>query len=871
MSNGEDQQFANERIIDQDIEDELKTSYLTYAMSVIIQRALPDVRDGLKPSQRRILLAMNDLNLSPGAKYKKCARIVGDCMGRYHPHGDGAIYPTLVRLAQDFASRYPLIDGQGNFGSIDGDPPAAMRYTEARMTRPAVNLLEDLDKDTVLVGKNFDESIDEPTLLPGKFPNLLCNGSTGIAVGMATSIPPHNVGEVCNALTALIRNPDITLAELLEHIKGPDFPTGGFICGRGGILKAYKTGRGLIYVRSKYHIEQLRTKQALIITEIPYQESKENLINRIVSCVKDDRVQDIADVRDESDKDGIRLVIELKRDADPEVVINQLFKFTSLQSTFSIINIALVDSRPETLTLKEILNEYKKHRIIVIRRRTRFLLRKAEHRLHIVQGLLKALDHIDAIIELIRSSSTPEDAHRGLMQQFDFTDIQAREILQMRLQRLTGLERSKLDDERQELEARIADYEDILAHEQRILDIIVDDLAEVIERYGDPRRTQILDEEIEDFDKADLIAEEDVVVTVSREGYIKRTPLTAYKSQGRGGKGVIGFQAKEGDDIKDIFVASTHDYIMFFTNTGRVYWKKVYDLPDLGRTARGRAVVNLVQLAEGEEITQQLCVREFDEDRFVVFATRNGTIKKTPLTNFSRPKKTGIIAIGLDDGDQLIGVSICATGQDVVLGTKTGMCIRFNESTGRAMGRTARGVRGIKLRDDDLVVGMVVVDSSTEGSVADHESGEASGGLSLFTVCENGYGKRTKVEEYRPQNRAGSGLRDIRTSKRNGEVIALKAVRDEDDLVLITAQGQIMRIPVANMRPIGRNTQGVRVISLRDGDKLVSVECVVKNEDEEESITSETPDDATAESGEGESPESDVQEADSGDSPTDTK
>ena len=861
--NGEGQQFANERIVDQDIEDELKTSYLTYAMSVIVSRALPDVRDGLKPSQRRILLAMNDLNLSPGAKYKKCARIVGDCMGRYHPHGDSAIYPTLVRMAQSFASRYPLVDGQGNFGSIDGDPPAAMRYTEARMTRPAVNLLEDIEKDTVLVGKNFDESIDEPSLLPGKFPNLLCNGSTGIAVGMATSIPPHNVGEVCDALIALIRNPDITLAELLEHVQGPDFPTGGYICGRGGIVKAYKTGRGLIYVRSKYHVEDVRKKQALIITEIPYQESKENLINKIVSCVKDDRVGDISDVRDESDKDGIRLVIELKKGADPDVVINQLFKFTPLQSTFSIINIALVDSRPETLTLKEILSEYKKHRIIVIRRRTRFLLRKAEHRLHIVQGLLKALDHIDEIIELIRSSATVEEAHTGLMQRFEFTDVQAREILQMRLQRLTGLERTKLDDERQELEAKIADYNDILANEQRILDMIIEDLEDVKSRYGDPRRTEILDEEVEEFDKADLIAEEDVVVTVSREGYIKRTPLTVYKSQGRGGKGIMGFQGKSGDDIKDLFVASTHDYIMFFTNTGRVYWMNVYDLPDLSRTSRGRAIINLVQLAEGERITQQLCVREFDADRFVVMATRNGFIKKTPLSNFSRPKKTGIIAASLDEGDQLIGVDICATGNDIVLGTGKGMCIRFAESTTRAMGRTARGVRGIKLRGDDLVVSMVVLETTKDG-------GEESG-LSLLTVCEKGYGKRTKVEEYRAQNRAGSGLIDIRTSERNGDVIALKAVNEDDDLVLITTNGQIMRVPVNDMRPIGRNTQGVRVISLRDGDKLVSVERVVKSEDEDDPEAAVSPDGVPGGAPAGEAPATSTDSAPADEASTDTE
>jgi DNA gyrase subunit A len=812
--------FANEKIVDQDIEHELKTSYLTYAMSVIISRALPDVRDGLKPSQRRILLAMNDLNLSAGAKYKKCAKIVGECMGKYHPHGDAAIYPTLVRMAQDFSIRYPLIDGQGNFGSIDGDPPAAMRYTEARMTRAAMDLLEDLDKDTVIIVKNFDESEDEPTLLPGRFPNLLCNGSTGIAVGMATSIPPHNVREVCDALVALIRDPSIGLDVLLEHIKGPDFPTGATICGRSGFIQAYKTGRGLITVRSKYHVEtgQGKKRDAIVVTEIPYQESKETIINRIVECVEAEKVTGIADVRDESDKDGIRLVIEIKRDADPEVVVNQLFKHSSLQTSFSIINIALVDGRPETLTLKEMLTEYKKHRVVIIRRRTAHLLKRAEHRLHIVQGLLRALDLIDAIIQCIRSSATPEEAHQSLMRQFEFSDLQAREILQMRLQRLTGLERDKLEEERKELAAKIDDFKDILANEQRVLQIVIDDLNEIKERFGDARRTEIEEGEATEIVDEDLIAVEDVVVTISRESYIKRTPLNLYRSQSRGGKGKSGGQTKEGDDIKDLFVASTHDYILFFTNLGRVYWLKVYHLPDLPRTSRGRAIVNLLKLNEGEEITQQIRVREFRADEYILMATRGGVIKKSELSLYSRPRDAGIIALQLDEGDKLISVALCRDGQHVVIGTSSGMAIRFPEGDVRSVGRTARGVRGIVLRDDDHVVDMVVVNPPGQGE-------EMQG---LLTVCENGFGKRSPLSEYRIQGRGGYGIIDIRTSERNGRVIGMKVVEEKDDIVLMTSGGQIIRMAVESMRPIGRNTQGVRLITLGAEDRVVGVEKVVQ-------------------------------------------
>ena len=891
---------GSERVLDQYIEDELKTSYLTYAMSVIVQRALPDVRDGLKPSQRRILVAMNDLNLGPGSQHIKCAAIVGECMKKYHPHGDQAIYPTLVRMAQSFNMRYPLIDGQGNFGSIDGDPPAAMRYTEARMTQATVDLMADLDLDTVDLARNFDDRYNEPVVLPSRIPNLVVNGSTGIAVGMATSMPPHNVREVCSAIIALIGKPDITIEELMRHIPGPDFPTGAFICGRAGIRKAYQTGRGIITLRSKYHIDEGRTKSSIIVTEIPYQVSKELLINKIVEAVKAESVTGISDVRDESDK-NIRLVIELKRDADADVVINQLFKHSPLQTSFSIINIALVNGKPETLNIKDLLNEFKKHRMVVIRRRTRHLLRKAEARLHIVEGLIRALDFIDEIIALIRASATVEVAQTGLVSRFSFSDIQAREILQMRLQRLTGLERTKLLEEQAKLRAEIEDLRAILASERRVLDIILSDLREIEARYGDKRRTEIV-EEIGEFNREDLITEERVAVTFSHEGYVKRTPLTTYRSQGRGGLGISGGTTKTGDYIKDLYVASTHDTILFFTNKGRVYWLKVYDVPDLGRTSRGRSLVNVISLEPEEQVTGVLCVDRFDDERRIFMATRQGTIKKTALSHFANPKRSGIIALGLDEGDTLIGASLVRTGQEVILATRNGMSIRFQESETRSMGRTARGVGGISLRQGDEVVDMAVVDGqgpvtldvpgpldvpgsleapglqeapspSTEGEAAGsfgsteeakapeepEPSGDAAQGETaqeegaetptgaiqpvvpgqpgrptLLTVCENGYGKRTDMGEYRLQGRNGHGTINIKTTERNGKVVGLKCVTDAEDIVLTTSQGQVMRMPVAAIRTIGRATQGVRLIKLREGDRLVSVEQVPGGEGEPE-------------------------------------
>jgi len=810
-----------QRIVDQDIEDELKESYLTYAMSVIVSRALPDVRDGLKPSQRRILISMNDLNLNPRSKHRKCAKIVGECMGNYHPHGDAPIYGTLVRMAQDFNSRYLLVDGQGNFGSIDGDPPAAYRYTEARMAPAAGDILQDLEMDTVDTTRNFDDQRDEPTVLPSRFPNLLCNGSTGIAVGMATSIPPHNVREVCDALKTLIENPDIPIEGLMKHIQGPDFPTGGLICGRGGIYQAYKTGRGLITVRSKHHIEEGKRRNSIVFTEIPYQEGKTTIIEGISNAVKDGRITGISDVRDESDK-RIRLVIELKNDADDDVVVNQLFKYTPLETTFSIINIALVRGRPETLTLKEMLNEYKKHRMEIIRRRTRFQLRKAEERAHIVEGLLKALDHIDRIIAIIRGSRTVEEAEANLIRELAFSDIQAREIVNMRLRALTGLERQKLENELTELKAKIEDLRAILASERRVLDLIVQDLDDIRARYGDDRRTQIA-EEAGDFRMEDLITDEEVVVTISNEGYVKRSTLNTYKSQGRGGKGITGSTAKEGDFIKDLFVAATHDYMLLFTNRGRVYWLKVYDVPEMSRTARGRSLANLIQMEPGESLSQQLCVREFDEERFILMATRQGTVKKTRLSAFSRPKKTGIIAINLDETDSLIGAALCKPSDEVILGTKQGTAIRFRESDVRAMGRAAGGVGGISLDQGDEVVNMVIVDTKVEG-------------MTLLTACENGYGKRTPVSEYRLQKRNGGGTINIKTTDRNGLVVGMKAVTDADDVVLLTQNGIILRTHASSLRAIGRATQGVRLMSLKEGDKLIGIERVVR-EDDEDAVT----------------------------------
>jgi DNA gyrase subunit A len=800
------------------IEREMRESYLTYALSVIHARALPDVRDGLKPSQRRILVAMNDLNLSPRAKYRKCAKIAGDTSGNYHPHGESVIYPTLVRLAQPFSTRYPLIDGQGNFGSIDGDPPAAMRYTEARMHGTAVEMMDDLERDTVDTQANYDESRTEPVVLPGRFPNLLCNGSDGIAVGMATSLLPHNLLEVTAALRRVLDDPSVSAQALCEIVTGPDFPTGGIIMGRRGILQAYATGRGLVRVRARYEVEELRNKQLIVVTEVPFQVRKLAIIEKIVEVVKDGRITGISDVRDESDRSGIRLVIELKKGEDPQVIVNQLFQYTPMQTTQSFINLVIDRGQPRTLPLRGLLDSYITHRKEVIRRRTRFLLAKAEERKHIVEGLRLAVDHIDEVIRIIRASKSTDEAKAGLSAAFTLSQRQAQAIVDMRLGRLTGLEREKLEEEFNALVAEITDLRDILSRESRVIAIIKADLDDLDRKYGDPRRTEVSQEEIEgSFDIEELINEEMMVVTVSRDGYVKRVPLDVYRTQGRGGRGIIGSDTKEGDVLKSLFVAGTHDYLLCFSNRGQVYWLKVFRLPEASRTAPGRAISNLIEMAEGERITNVLRVPEFDNERFVFFATKKGTVKKTALEKYSRPKKGGIRAILLDEGDDVVAVGLCRPSDTIVLGSAKGQAIRFDEAAVRSMGRTSYGVRGIRLRGDDRAIDMIVADPNAY----------------LITACEHGHGKRTPMADYPIKGRGGQGVINIRTDGRNGEVVGIGLCRDDDDVMFITAEGMIVRSPVAEIRPMGRNTQGVRLVNLKDEDRLVAIEVINAREVEE--------------------------------------
>lgn len=815
------------RITDLLIEREMRESYLNYSMSVILSRALPDVRDGLKPSQRRVLKAMDDLNLGPRSKHRKCAKIAGNTSGDYHPHGESVVYPTLVGMAQPFTMRYPMVDPQGNFGAIDGSPPAAMRYTEAKLAWPAVHLLEDLDKETVDEVPNYDGTRMQPVVLPARFPNLICNGSTGIAVGMAASLAPHNLCEVAKAIERVLDQPDVTLDELLTLVPGPDFPTGGTIMGRSGIRNAYATGRGQVSVRAKYHIEEKRGRKLIVFTEVPYQVKTTTILERITHLVKNDQIDSIADANDESnDRVGLRLVVELKRGVDDEsVTLNQLFKLSPLQSTFSIINLAIQEGRPRTLPFKAMIEAYRDHRIEVITRRTRFLLRKAQDRLHIIEGLRIAVQNIDEVVEIIKTSANVDDARQRLMSRFELSEIQARAILDMRLARLTGLEIEKLEAEYNEVLAEIAQYKRILSERSVLIDLIRADLKDMVEKYGDERRTIISDEEVGNFIPEDLIAEEMMVVTCTRQGYIKRTALDQYRTQGRGGKGVTGAETKDGDFLWNLFVASTHDYILFFTDRGRVYWKRVFELPSYGRTAKGRALANVVEVQEGETITAILRVESFDGDRYLVTATKNGLIKKTKLEQYSRPRAGGIIAVGLEEGDRLVGVSLCDPGQTIVLGTKDGLAIRFNEDDARAMGRGATGVWGIRPQDGDEVVDMVV----------------CSGDETLLTVCEKGYGKRTKVEEYRIQGRGGQGLINIRTSDRNGKVVNILAVRDIDEVMLITLDGQIVRTKVADISVIGRATQGVRCIALNEGDNLVSVARIPSEEPEAEETAGTAP------------------------------
>jgi DNA gyrase subunit A len=796
------------------LEEEMKSSYLDYSMSVITNRALPDIRDGLKPSNRRILVAMNDLNLQPGRAHRKCAKIAGDTSGNYHPHGEQVVYPTLVRMAQDFNMRYPLVDGQGNFGSIDGDDAAAMRYTEARLTPIAVEMLADLEKETVNFMDNYDGTLREPMVLPGKFPNLICNGNSGIAVGMATSIPPHNLGEIVDGITMVIDDPECTNLDLLEVIPGPDFPTGGIINGREGIRQAYMTGRGHLLVRARAGVEHGKNgKDSIVINEIPYQVNKSNLILKIADLVRDKKIDGISDLRDESDRDGMRIVVELKRDAQAEVVLNQLYAHTTMQSTFSVQMLGLDGGEPKTLSLKQLLEAFIAHRHEVVVRRTKFDLRKAEERAHILEGYKIALDNIDAVIELIKKSKDTPTAREGLMKTFKLSEIQANAILDMRLARLTGLERQKIEDEYAELIKLISKLKSILDSKAMRMQIIKDELLEMKEKYNDPRRTEIQDA-AEEMSVEDLIAEEDVVITISHLGYVKRLSVSAYRRQQRGGKGVIGIETKEEDFAEHLFVASTHDYMLFFSDRGQCYWVKVHEIPTGGKLAKGKPIVNLCNMTKEEKIAAFCKVREFADDKFVVMATRLGVVKRVQLSAFSNPRKNGVNAMNVPVEDELIEVMISDGSYDIVFGTKKGMAIRFHESAVRAMGRSAYGVKGITLAKGDIVMSMVVV------------KGEST----LLVVTENGYGKRTNIGDYRITNRGGKGIINIKTSDRNGDVVSIKEVLDEDELILITKHGIANRQAVSEIKTIGRNTQGVRLISLKGDDTLVDVARVVDEE-----------------------------------------
>ena len=807
------------------IEDEMRRSYMDYAMSVIIGRALPDVRDGLKPAHRRVLYGMRLMGLGPTRPYRKCAKIVGEVMGNFHPHGDASIYDTLVRLAQDFNMRSLLVDGQGNFGSVDGDPPAAMRYTEARLQPLADEVMADLDKETVDFVPNYDESTEEPTVLPAPFPNLLVNGSAGIAVGMATNIPPHNLREIIDGVVWVIEHGaemgESKAQALRQMIHGPDFPTGGVIVGRDGIRSAYRTGRGAITVRGKATIEQAAKgdRVSIIITEIPYQLNKAKLIEKIAELAREKTVDGISDLRDESDRDGMRIVVELKRGEVPEVVLNNLYKHTSLQTSFGVIMLAIVGGRPRVLSLLELVEHFITFRREVVQRRTEFELKKAEARAHILEGLTIALDQLDAVIKLIRGSKTPAEARGGLMAQFQFTQIQAQAILDMQLQRLTGLERQKLADELAELRQTIERLRAILASETLLMQIVVQELRAVQDKYGDERRTQLI-EETGAFRIEDLIAEEDMAITVSNTGYIKRTAISSYRNQRRGGKGRLGMRTREEDFITHLFVASTHAYILIFSDRGRVYWLKVHEIPDVGPGGRGKAIANLVSMRPDEKIAALLAVREWPEtegEHYIVMGTRKGAIKKTDLTAYEHPRTGGIMAMGVEEGDSVIAVEMTDGRAEVFLGTSLGMAIRFLETDVRSMGRTAHGVRGISLRNGDEVVAMAVVEP----------------GGTLLTVTENGYGKRTELDEYRVQSRGGVGIINIQTTERNGRVVGIAHVRDEDQLMLITQQGKVLRMVTGDIRSIGRATQGVRLIEIEEGDRVVSVARLAEREEEE--------------------------------------
>lgn len=807
-----------EKIVPVTIEDEMKGSYIDYAMSVIVARALPDVRDGLKPVHRRVLYGMYELGLFHNKPFKKSARIVGEVLGKYHPHGDAAVYDTMVRMVQDFSLRYPLVEGQGNFGSIDGDSPAAMRYTEAKLSRIAEEMLRDLDKNTVDFTPNFDDTLQEPVVLPSYIPNLLINGASGIAVGMATNIPPHNLNEIVNGLIALIKDPEISDEKLMKYVTAPDFPTGGIIYGYEGVKEAYKSGRGKILIRAKANIETLKSgKENIVITELPYQVNKAALIEKIAELVKEGKIDDISDIRDESDRDGLRVVIELKRDAQPEVVLNQLYKHTNMQVTFGVIMLALVNGVPTILTLKQMMQHFIDHRHEILVRRTKFDLDAAERRAHILEGYKIALDHIDEIVQLIKKSKDVEAAKNGLMKRFKLSQIQAKAILDMRLQRLTGLERKKIEDEYRETIKLIEKLKFILSNKAKRMQIISDELNELKEKYGDERRT-LLVKDYEEFSIEDMIAEEDVVITISHNGYIKRFPVSGYRRQSRGGKGVTAATTREDDFIEHMFIASTHNYILLFTDQGKCHWLKVYEIPEGGRATRGRSITNLVQLDKNDSIRAYVSVREFDPNRYVVMVTEKGLIKKTKLDAFSNPRKTGIIAINLNKGDRLIDAKISDGSDDILIGTREGMAIRFNEIEVRDMGRNATGVKAITLAKDDRVVGMVVSKRKS----------------TILVVTENGYGKRTEIDEYRITRRGGKGVKTLKTSDKNGKMVDIKEIDDNDDIVIITEKGMIIRQHAKDLRVMGRNTQGVKLIKLNEGDRISAIARVVSEDETEE-------------------------------------
>jgi len=812
---------SRERILPRLIEEELQQSFINYSMSVIVSRALPDVRDGLKPVHRRILFSMSELGLIPGRPFKKSATVVGDVLGKYHPHGDSSVYDAMVRMVQDFSLRYPLVDGQGNFGSVDGDPAAAYRYTEARLTPIAVAMLEDIDKNTVDFQPNFDDRLKEPTVLPSKIPNLLVNGSSGIAVGMATNIPPHNLREIAKAVQHLVDHPDATIDDLRVHVKGPDFPTGAYIYGRAGIKEAYEGGRGRVVMRAKAQIEERESKgkSQIVITEIPYQVNKETLKNSIIQLALEKRIEGITDVRDESDRDGMRLVVELKRDCIPNVVLNQLYKHTTMQSTFGVIMLALDNGAPKVMNLKELLEKFIAHRHTVIIRRTQFDLDQAQAREHILEGLKIAVDHIDEVIKIIRGSKDTQAADEKLRKRFKLSEKQTEAILNMRLAKLTGLEIDRLEEELKEVRGTIKELKSILASLEKRMSILKAEMDDIMKKFGDERRTEILADQ-DDFSVEDLIAEEDMVITISHAGYIKRIPVTTYRRQRRGGRGLTGMQTKEEDWVEHLFIASTHDYVMFFTNTGQLYWLKVHEIPQGGRAARGKPVVNCIAISPDEMVASVVAVREFSDDKWLMFATRLGTVKKTILSAYGNVRSNGINAINIDEGDELIDVQITDQTSDVVLATQDGMSIRFHQSDVREMGRATAGVKGVELEKGDAVIGMVVVRRDA----------------TLLVVSEKGYGKRSELADYRVQRRGGKGIITLKKTDKTGSIVALKEVQPDDELMMITRNGVIIRSPVDGIRVIGRNTQGVRVMNLDSGDAVVDVARVVKEDEAVEAV-----------------------------------